>query len=370
MNPVIPIADPLPLPAPPLLSWALLQFTFLLHLLAMNVVWGGSLLALHWRLSGREEDASHRASLLAFFAKALPVAIAAAVTLGVAPLLFVQVLYGRLFFASAILMAAFWLSVVPLVIVAYYGAYLIAFRGEALGARARWAAGLIALLFTAVAFLYTANFTQLLRPDTFLAAHRAESRGLVLGLADPTFWPRLLHTLFGAVAVAGLGVALHGVWRRGDARDPAFPAWAIRRGTTAFGIATAANIVVGLVYLMTLPRPVLLGLVGGDAHGTGLLVLGIVLAVGIAGHGLFALGARDPAKATRALAGAALFTVVVMVLLRDRVRTLSLHAAGFEQPAAVAAQWGPFLVFLACLLVAVGTIAWMARALARGAKMA
>lgn len=364
MDPVIPIADPLPLPAPPLLSWALLQLTFLLHLLAMNVVWGGSLLALHWRLSRREEDAAHRAALLAFFAKALPVAIAAAVTLGVAPLLFVQVLYGRLFFTSAILMAAFWLSVVPLVIVAYYGAYLIAFRGEALGSRARWVAGVVALLFTAVAFLYTANFTQMLRPDTFLAAYRAGGRGLVLSLADPTFWPRLLHTLFGAVAVAGLGVALYGAWRRGDAPD--LSAWAIRRGTTAFGVSTAVNIVIGLVYLMTLPRPVLLGLVGGDAHGTGLLVLGIVLAVGIAGHGLFALGAKDPVKATTALAGTLLLTVVVMVLLRDRVRTLSLHLAGFEQPATVAAQWGPFAVFVVCLLAAVATIAWMAHALLRG----
>lgn len=364
MNPVIPLADPLPLPAPPLLSWALLQLTFLLHLLAMNVVWGGSLLALHWRLSRPAEDAAHRAALLAFFAKALPVVIAAAVTLGVAPLLFVQVLYGRLFFTSAILMAAFWLSVVPLVIVAYYGAYLIAFRGEALGLRARWVAGLIALLFTAVAFLYTTNFTQMLRPDTFVASYQAEGRGLVLNLADPTFWPRFLHTLLGAVAVTGLGIALYGVSCRGGA--PEFAAWAIRRGTTAFGMSTAANIVVGLVYLMTLPRPVLLGLVGGDAWGTGLLVLGIVLAVAIAGHGLFALGAKDTAKATRALAGSALLTVVVMVLLRDRLRTLNLREAGFEQPTVIAAQWGPFVVFVICLLAAVATIAWMARALARG----
>lgn len=368
MNPVIPIADPLPLPAPPLLSWALLQLTFLLHLLAMNVVWGGSLLALHGRLSRRAEDARHRAALLAFFAKALPVAIAAAVTLGVAPLLFVQVLYGRLFFTSAILMAAFWLSVVPLVIVAYYGAYLIAFRGEALGPRARWVAGLIALSFTAVAFVYTSNFTQMLRPEAFAAAYRAEGRGLVLNLGDPTFWPRLLHTLLGAVAVAGLGVALLGVRRRGDA--PEFAAWAIRKGTTAFGMSTAVNIVVGLVYLMTLPRPVLLGLVGGDAWGTGLLVLGIVLAVAIAGHGLFALGAKDPAKATRALAGTALLTVVVMVLLRDCLRTLNLRGAGFEAPAWLAPQWGPMAAFAACLVAAVGIILWMARALARAPKAA
>ena len=46
MTPVIPLADPLPPPSPPGLLWALLQLTFLLHLVAMNVVLGGSLLAL------------------------------------------------------------------------------------------------------------------------------------------------------------------------------------------------------------------------------------------------------------------------------------------------------------------------------------
>ena len=60
MTPIIPLADPLPQPAPVWLLWALLQLTFFLHLLAMNVVLGGSILALHWRMSRRPEDAACR----------------------------------------------------------------------------------------------------------------------------------------------------------------------------------------------------------------------------------------------------------------------------------------------------------------------
>ena len=127
MTPIIPLADPLPQPAPAWLLWALLQLTFFLHLLAMNVVLGGSILVLHWRASRRKEGAEHRAEITRVFARALPVAIAAAVTLGVAPLLFVQVLYGRLFLPSSVLMAWWWLAVVPLIILAYYGAYALAF---------------------------------------------------------------------------------------------------------------------------------------------------------------------------------------------------------------------------------------------------
>jgi hypothetical protein len=364
MTPVIPLADPLPQPAPPGLLWALLQLTFLLHLVAMNVVLGGSLLALHWRFSRRPEGAAHREALLRFFEKALPVAVAAAVTLGVAPLLFVQVLYGRLFFTSSILMAWFWLAVVPLVILAYYGAYLLAFRGESLGGRARGVAGLVAALFAAVAFLYVSNVTRALRPDTFAEAYRTDRRGLLLNLGDPTFWPRYLHVVLGAVAVAALGAALYGLLRR--SRDPGLAAWAIRRGTTVFGVATAANVFVGLLFLLSQPRSVLIRLVGGDVWAMTLLALGIFLGIAAAGLALLALGVKDPGRATWAQLWLVAATLVVMVLLRDQVRQIALRDAGFEHPGRVAAQWGPFAVFVVLLVAGVATIGWMARALARG----
>ena len=351
MTSVIPLADPLPLPAPVGLLWALLQLTFLFHLVAMNVTLGGSILALHWRFSRRAESASHRAALLAFFAGALPVAVAATVTLGVAPLLFVQVLYGRLFFTSSILMAGYWLGVVPLVILAYYGAYFLAFRGEAPGGRRLGVAGLVPLLFAAVAFLQVSNATRALRPETFLGAYRADHRGLTLNLGDPTLWPRTLHVLVGAVAVAALGAALYGVFRR--AREPQLAAWAIRQGTTVFGVATAANVFVGMLFLLAQPKTTLIRLVGGDARAMTLLALGIVLGVAAAGLALLALGAKNAVRVTWAQGGLLAATLVVMVLLRDQVRQIALREAGFEHPGRVVTQWGPFAVFVV-LLVAGG----------------
>ena len=368
MSPVIPLADPLPQPAPPVLLWALLQLTFLLHLVAMNLVLGGSLLALHWRFSRRKEGASERAALLAFFAKALPVAVAATVTLGVAPLLFVQVLYGRLFFTSSILMAWFWLAVVPLVVLAYSGAYLLALRAEDTGSRARAVASLVALLFGAVAFLQAQNATRALRADTFLEAYRADRHGLTLNLGDPTIWPRYLHLVLGAVAVAALGTAVYGALRR--AEDPPLAAWAIRRGTTVFAAATAANAFVGMLFLLSQPRPVLIRLVGGDTRAMTLLALGILLGMAAAGLSLVALGARNAARATWGQVGLLAPTLVVMVLLRDQLRQIALHDAGFENSASVATQWGPLAVFGVLLVAAGAAIVWMTRALARGPRTA
>ena len=50
-----------------------------------------------------------------------------------------------------------------------------------------------------------------------------------------------------------------------------------------------------------------------------------------------------------------------MVLLRDQVRVIALREAGFEHPGRVAAQWGPFAVFVVLLVAGVATIAVMAR---------
>jgi hypothetical protein len=364
VTPTIPLPDPLPQPAPSWLLWGLLQLTFLFHLVAMNVVLGGSVLSLHWRLRRHDDDAEPRAAFLRIFDKALPVAIAAAVTFGVAPLLFVQVLYGRLFLTSSILMGWLWLAVVPLVILAYYGAYLLAFRGASLGRPSRRIAVVVALLFSGIAFLYVTNVTRSLRPDTFLAAYRADARGLTLNLGDPTFWPRYAHFLLGAVAVAGMATALVGVVRRRQA--PELGDWAIRRGTVAFAAATAINVFVGMLLLLAQPKDVLIRLVGGDRWAMTLLATGILLGMAAAGLALLALGAAKPVLFTRALLGVLGATLVIMVLLRDQVRQIALRDAGFELPSWVAPQWGPFAVFAGLLVAAAVTIAWLARVLATG----
>ena len=228
MTPLVPLADPLPQPAPPALVWALLQLTFLLHVLAMNLVLGGSLLALLGRFSRRAEDAALRARLLAAFDKALPVALAATVTLGVAPLLFVQVLYGRVFFTSSILMGWYWLGLVPLVIAGYYGAYLLAFRGDGPGRAAAWvrpgSPSRSRRPPSCRSRTRRAPAARHLRRDLRRRAARPH-----LNLGDPSFWPRYLHVLFGALAVASLAVARVGAARR--RADPEFARWAVRRGT-------------------------------------------------------------------------------------------------------------------------------------------
>ena len=99
MNPgtLIPAPDAIPVPW----GWfyALLMLTFLLHILVMNAMLGGGIITLISTLrSGKQDNLVARE-----FSYKWPYTIAFAVNMGVAPLLFVQVLYGQFYYTSSIL---------------------------------------------------------------------------------------------------------------------------------------------------------------------------------------------------------------------------------------------------------------------------
>jgi hypothetical protein len=280
-------------------------------------------------------------------------------------LLFVQVLWGRLFFTSSVLMAWPWLSVVALVIAAYYGTYALAQVQERLAGRSRLVGALVALGLLAVAFLYVNNMTLMLRPDVFPELYRADGRGFRLNLADRTLAPRYLHLVVGALAIASALLAAVGLARR--RAEPSWAAWALRQGLVWFAILTGLNVAAGLWLLVMQPRPTLLHLVGGSGWAAALLMAGILLAfVAIALVPLALQPEARPHVAWGAL-GVIALTLVTMLLLRDQVREAALVQAGVAPPAWVVPQWGPIGLFALLLLVAVGTIAWMVGTLARAA---
>lgn len=361
----IPQLDPIPLAGPPALMWFLLVLTFFLHLLPMNFVLGGSIIALFARLSAARPGGGPARELVRTFAKSMPIAVAAAVTFGVAPLLFVQALYGRLFFSGSVLMAWFWFAVIPLLMLAYYGTYLLAFQPQRLGGSTGLVAWTSALFFLVIGFLYSNNMTMMLRPDAFVEKFSRNAAGLNLNLDDPTLAPRFLHMLFGALAVAGLAVAHYGLWRARRDTDPAFGSWALKHGALWFCIPTGINVLWGMWWLIALPKEVMLRFMAKNMFATATLGLGIVL--GLAALFLMALAIYSPrpAKLVRSGSVALLATLVLMILSRDQVRRGALEAAGFELNPWVEPQWGPIALFALLLVAALATVAWMVLAYAR-----
>lgn len=358
----LPQPDPLPQPSPTWLLWALLLLTFFLHLVPMNLALGGSLLAVVARWRGRRDP--HALALATGAAKALPSVFAATVTLGVAPLLFLQVLHGRVFFGSTVLMAWPWLSVVGLLLVAYYGTYRLAHLARTLPARGLGLAAIVSALLMAIAFLYSSNMSLMLRANAFGEMTADGTSGWQWNLADPTLVPRYLHMLLGAIAVGAIGLAGLGWLRRRT--DPEFATWAMQFGCGWAAGATFVNTVVGSWWLFVLPRDVLLRFMGRDPAAAVALMTGI--GFGLVVLALCALGwrAKDPAPAVRWAAVAMLGTLVAMAITRDQLRESALAQMGLAPATWVEPQWGPTLIFVTLLLMAIATIAWMVTALAQG----
>lgn len=357
---IIPAPDALPLPAPALLLQALLLATFVLHVVAMNALVGGALLALWLRRPGadRQAEAPRTAARIG---KLLPVCVAAAVSFGVAPLLFLQVLYGRWFFTSSVLMAWPWFAVVPLLILAYYGTYLESFRGARLGRLRTPLAAATTAVFLLVALIYVNNTTLMLRPDSWPRLHFGDPGGLQLHSGERQIAPRWLHMMLGAVSVAGLLLAIWGQRRR--ATD--LPGGLHMRGfgLGALWTTTAANALAGIWYLAALAPEVRPAFLGGSGHATGLLGLGVALSVVVLVTGWRAWR-RDDVSLKPVTAAMAL-TLPVMVVTRDTVRGLYLSLHGDVPAAATATQGLNIAIFAALLLGGAATVWWMLRRLAR-----
>jgi hypothetical protein len=361
----LPQPEPLPLPAPVWLLWGLLMLTFVLHVLAMNVLVGGSVMAAYFRVRGRA-DAYARAAITRF-SRAAPVLVAATVTLGVAPLLFLQVLYGRLFFVSSILMAWLWLAIVPGLMIVYAGTYVLAFRSQALRQLPSWWHLVIVGLLAAIAFVYTSNMTLMLRADQFRALYEASSAGFHLNLTDPTLWARWIHMMLGAVAVAGLVLALYGASR--SAAEPDAAAWMWRTGIAWSAAATALNVLAGFWWALRLPMFALQRLTMPGVPGA-LFVVSVFAGV-MTAMLLVVLARRDASRVAAWIAGLAmLVTMTTMIGVRDQIRAAALDRAGFVPVQWVLTQWTPIALFVILLITALALVGWMAYVLHRAFTVA
>jgi hypothetical protein len=336
---------------------------FFLHMVPMNLLLGGTWIALAARLRARWAGGENSRRLAAILAGTMPSILAVTVTAGVAALLFLQVLYGRLFFASSVVMAGFWLGAVLAVIGAYAGSYALASRGD----RSSWGALALNLgvgvLLLAVATILTANMTRMLEPAAFAREYLADGRGMHLVPESRTYWPRLAHMVVGSVGLAGAFVAVLGSYRRRKETD--FGDWMIRVGCVWLAGATVLELFSGVWWLVWLPREVMMRFMGGNVAATVVFCLGVFTSLlTLAAAGVTAVAPR-PAVFLPGTLGLLSVTLVTMVLSRDQVRLGAVEALGLAARAPAGVQWGPIVVCGALVVAGTACIWWMLSALWR-----
>jgi hypothetical protein len=133
---------------------ALYLLTLIVHVVFMNYVLAGSLyLALVSLFTGGPRRRRQKSATALVLRDWMPFSVSAAITAGVAPLLFIQLLYQRAFYTANLLLFHRWMAILPVLIVGFYLTYVL--KSRVIGG---WPAALRAVVGVGAAacFLFTA----------------------------------------------------------------------------------------------------------------------------------------------------------------------------------------------------------------------
>ncbi len=253
MNPPLPVPNdiPLPMPAPEPVLVGVLVFFFLMHIAFVNFMVGGALLSFIYELRGLKEKRYDR---LAYeIASTITANKSIAVVLGVGPLLAINTLYTVYFYTANALTGAFWIAIVPLVVVAFVLTYIHKYLWHQME---RWKVLHLAisaaacLLFLFIPLIFLTNINLMLFPEKW-----GTVQGFVSALTLPNVLPRYAHFVLACPAMTGLLL----VWlfrRRTEAEiaETGFSrAELVRLGYRWAFWPTMAQFLVGPIALFTLP---------------------------------------------------------------------------------------------------------------------
>jgi hypothetical protein len=338
---LIPSPDALPVAWP----WfeVLLIPVFVIHLIFMNALLGSAIIGLTASLRPANQGTGLAQSISRTISQKLPFHMALAINFGVAALLFMQVLYGHLFYTSSILMAVWWLGALGLVLVAYIAIYWLDFRFDGAGALRLGIYTLVVFCLLAVAFVFVNNVTLMADPPSW-PRYFSNPGGTLWHWNDPTLIPRYLHFVTASIAVGGLVLAL---LNRKSAPDKA------AHGIRWFTAATAAQLVIGGWFFLALPQSIRFELMGADRWATA------VLAVALAG--VFSTLYFGTQQKIRSAAWSVGIVILGMVLVRDTVRSAYLQPYFSVKQLTAHGEFSPLVVFVLFVLLGIIAILYMCK---------
>lgn len=353
---LLPAIDPIALPAPVWLFKGLSYLTLSLHFGALSLLLGGLLLAAVWNAWGHRKGSETAKAASNLLAAKLPTVTTYVINLGVPPLLFAQVLYGRALYTSSVLIGAWWISVVFCVM----AAYAVLYRINSLAAKGRewWGWSLVSLpLFMLVGRLLSANMSLMLHPELWRGMYAANPHGTSFP-SDPVATSRWLLVMASALALGALGSS---IWSVGSRPSDAVKAF-IRKWTGVVSLVSVPfALASGAAAWSAQPESVRAAVQASPAFAG--FLLGWKISLGLAAVAAAALIAASKSRSwilPFASCVPVLGVLVSMVVVRDAIRDRFLTAAGFdvwESP--VNTNWTVVVVFLVSLVAGLGVLGWI-----------
>lgn len=342
---LVPMADPDPLgyPSPPWVLQALSYLTLTLHLFAVQFTLGSAILYL-WSRLRRREGSEAATNHLSF---GLPLGVSYLITLGIPPLLFVQVLYGQQFYASSIIMGLFWIQVIGAIILAYLGMYIHKLTKESKPNWQPWIIAVALLLLLYVGFIYANNLTLSMQPAKWLELYAANPAGTVLNHGDPTAHFRFLFFLSPSLCVAGIWLLIFAAVK-GQKDEQAEASYASRLGAGSFISGIVLMLIAGVLLLGRLQEDIMMMVYSNSAS----LIYSAIAVAGLLLSLVFALlSIKSNKKLFPILAAVAQFLGFAgVIMFRDLVRIEYLRPHFTLDSVTIYPQWGMFFFFLASMV--------------------
>jgi len=276
---------------------------FLIHILFVNLMAGGSIFTVFFEILGLSRPRYD--SLAKKIGQTITVNKSLAVVMGVGPLLCINLVYTTHFYTANALTGYAWWSIVPLVTVAFLLSYLHKYTWDRWRNSAKnWhllIGGLAAFMFMAIPFIFLTNINLMLFPDKW-----AEVGGFFSSLRVGNVFPRYFHFLTASLALTAIFLA-GWLGRKGfpvESELPEFDRPELRRLFYRIAFyATIAQFVFGPLLLFTLP------FIGIDMILLLVISSGIVVAIGV----LFLL--RNQIRSPRVGIGKSYLVVLVLFSL-------------------------------------------------------
>jgi len=251
------LRDPLGIPAHPAIFLILGVLTWALHIVAVHVLLGSSVLAIRGAFSGMD----HWRRLASAMVNTAKVAVSVAIVVGVAPLLFVQVIYDPFWYTSNVLSAWWVIGFIVILIVATLALFIFyAMNYELRTKKTRCPGAMIAaiLLFLVVGFIMHALSVQMLEPDKWLEWYAPNGVIDASGRSIHAYNP-WRFAFFIALSLPVIGIWLFGYRRylQGAGElDAEYLAFVKRIATRLGAVGTAISLVLLVMWMRGLPADI------------------------------------------------------------------------------------------------------------------
>lgn len=358
MNTVFPFG----FPAPTALYLTLFVMTLLLHVIFMNYVLAGTAYLAFAGLVKRKPVETGNATIASILRDWMPFAVSAAITMGVAPILFVQILYKESFYTANLLLFHRWMSIVPVLIVGFYLTYLL--KGSKL------ATGHVALrIFVGFGAAACFGFTALSWTENhLLSLDRAVWTGMYakgdIFYRSPEILPRLAMWFCGAFPTMATLVAWQLLSTQKNAPEP-------QRRRSARHIALIAAIgltafVGSAIVYFWIMSPESRHAVIGPMSKPYLFVAGSGVVIQLAAWHLVFHGRRLTRRLLLIASIGVIGTIFGAITARESIRISAIDFERLYPQHAEAATKGGLLVFIFFAVVNAAAIAWCFRLARRG----